>query len=110
MKNGTSEQWAALLVEMAEGTMGAHGLELEPAARRLLSESSEASFQHGLKALGIVLSSTVLEKALNKHADALVLSADASNKYAARLSCATWVLVGATIALTIVAIAQPFLR
>jgi hypothetical protein len=80
MKNGPSEQWAALLVKLAEDIMGAHGLELEPEARRLLVEAGEASFRDGLNTLGIVLSSTVLEKALSKHADALVLSAEASNR------------------------------
>ena len=110
MKSGSSEQWAALLVKLAEDIMGAHGLELEPEARRLLFEAGEGSFRDGLNTLGIVLSSTVLEKALSKHTDALVQSADASNKYAARLSRATWVLAPATIALTIVAIAQLFSR
>ena len=108
MESGSSKQWAALVIELAEDIMRARGSELEPEVRRLLVEAGEASFQRGLEVLGFVVSSTVLEKALAKHADALVLSAKASNKYAARLSLTTYMLAAATIVLAIAAIAQLF--
>jgi hypothetical protein len=53
-------------------------------------------------------SSKLLEAALAKHAEALVHSAEASDRYAASLTKATWVLAGATIILAVATIALLF--
>ena len=47
-------------------------------------------------------STKLLEAALAKHSEALVLSAEASDRHAKSLSHATWVLAAATIVLVVV--------
>ena len=49
-------------------------------------------------------SSKLLKSALKEHADALTLSANASEKHAKSLTCATWCLVAATVGLIGVAL------
>ena len=49
-------------------------------------------------------SAKMIEAALEKHASALILAADASDKYSRSLVKATWALVAATLVLALVAI------
>jgi hypothetical protein len=55
-------------------------------------------------ALGL-LAARLLERSLKDHAEALVRSAEASDRHAASLKWATWALVGATVLLVIVSAA-----
>jgi len=53
-------------------------------------------------------SSKILESALSKHANALIASSQASDRHAASLTIATWVLAVATIVLAFATIALLF--
>ena len=58
----------------------------------------------GVEATSLVYTSRLLEKALRRHAEALIMAANASDRYARRLVWATWALVAATAALVVTTI------
>lgn len=59
-------------------------------------------------AASTLYSTKLLERALIKHAAALIKAADASDRYASRLVTATWALVAVTVVLALATIALIF--
>ena len=79
--------------------------EREQKKASLLKELSSHSGRSQSEQLQALLTEDLIE-ALARHAEALIKSTEASDRYAARLVWATWALVAATVGLIITGIAS----
>ena len=77
------------------------GLEVSEAEKQFLERAEHIHPDSFTRVASTFYSSKVMDRALDKHANALLEYAKASDTYAKSVARATWVLAAATIALVI---------
>jgi len=91
-------------IRIARELWEAAGLKLSPQEENFLGAEEQYHKDSFGQVASALYSSKTLATALDKHAAALIRSAEASEKHAKSLTRATWFLVVATMALVIVSL------